>query len=200
MKLTDINPEAVRDEVLTTILDHLQSYAVPLMSLGGDPRGVVIPSLEEARQSTLGFEILAVAHYARTGGWIAPGETEDRGGDSGRSTPERAQELAHSFAWDALTQVVCALYASPSGDVPVPFDAPADPETAWGVVLMACIARQQLAQGEPVSATQLAALGGVTRQRINQLVDAGTLDAARPAGVTAQSALRWLSGRGVEGL
>lgn len=188
MKLTDIDPEHVRDEVLEQILSHLQGYALPLSTPVGDPRGVVLPMPEQARQSTLGLEALAVAHYARTGEWILPGETE---GDPG---------LAHSFAWDALTQVVCALYASPSGDVPVPFDAPADPETAWGVVLMACIARQQLAQGEPVSATQLAALGGVTRQRINQLVDAGTLDAARPAGVTAQSALRWLSGRGVEGL
>ena len=159
MKLSEITPEAVRDEVLEAILGHLQGYTVPLMSMGGDPRGVGVPSIDEARQSTLGFDVRAVAHYALTGGWIMPGEVEDRGEDGGVSSPDRARELAASFAWDALTQVVCALYAAPLGEVPVPLDADADPETAWGVVLLACVGRQHLAQGEAISAAQLAVLG-----------------------------------------
>jgi len=185
MKLADINHEAVRDEVLTSVLGHLHAYGMPLMTPGGDPRGVVVPSIEDARQSTLGFEALAVAHYAITGEWIAPGETEGR------------PELGHSFAWDALTQVVTALYSSPLGDVPVPLDAETDPDTAWGVVLTACVARHALAQGQTISAQQLATLSGVTRQRIAQLADAGELERARPSGITADSARRWLAARGI---
>lgn len=185
MKLTDIDPEALRDEVLTQILEHLQSYAIPLMQMGGDPRGVVVPTLDGARQSTLGFEIRAVAHYARTGRWIMEGEAD---------TPA----AHHSLAWDALTQVVCALYASPSGDVPVPFDVDADPETAWGLVLVACVGRHHLAEGEPISAAQLAALSGLTVQRIHQLAQGGEIDRAARGGIRAASARRWLGARGIE--
>lgn len=185
MKLSEIDPEATRDEVLTAILSHLQSYAVPLMALGGDPRGVTVPSLDEARTTTLGFEIRACAHYARAGRWILDGEAETAADH-------------HALAWDALTQVVCALYASPMGEVPVPLDADADPDTAWGVVLLACVGRQHLAQGEAITAVHLAILGGVTRARIHQLVDARELDRAKHGGVAPESARRWLSARGVE--
>lgn len=80
------------------------------------------------------------------------------------------------------------------------------PGDSLGLVLLAATARHWIAAGDPVSQAQVAALAGLTRQSVRDLIAAGKLTAGyRPPGkrslslITAEEARRFLSARSVLG-
>lgn len=81
----------------------------------------------------------------------------------------------------------------------IPEDLDAEPDTPWGVVVLACLAREQLDTSRPVRGLWLAALGSATEQTVRQEVAREHLERT-PSDrryVSCPSARRWLSGRGV---
>ncbi|GAC1541207.1 MAG: hypothetical protein NVS3B10_05730 [Polyangiales bacterium] len=81
----------------------------------------------------------------------------------------------------------------------IPDDTEAEPDTPWGVVVLACLAREQIDTSRPVRGLWLAALGSSTEQTVRQEVARENLERV-PSDrryVSCPSARRWLSGRGV---
>lgn len=88
----------------------------------------------------------------------------------------------------------------------IPDDLDAEPDTSWGVVVLAAVARQAIEEQRTVPDEALGALAGVDGSRVRQLVGEGVLrrmDRPSPGralkGIAPADARRWLSGRGVVG-
>jgi hypothetical protein len=186
MRLADLTPEGVADEVVGAVLGHLARYAVPL-SPGVDLR------VGPARGDTgLGCTVADLTRYAQTG------DTGDWGADEG--------------ARDAAQEVYEALYARPADRLtraesvePEVYADPDDPRTAVAVVLRAAEARIRVAEGAPVPRRWLAALAGAPASTLKTEVARGrlaALDGARAGRpgraerqVAAAEARRWLAAR-----
>ena len=82
-------------------------------------------------------------------------------------------------------------------------DLEPDATTELGLVCQAALARERIEACFSIGTTWLAALAGLTRGRIQQLVTSGeiasTLDASGDTVIPAVDARRWLGSRGVPG-
>jgi hypothetical protein len=185
IRLAELDPTAVAREALSTILDHLADYVVPLMP-SGEVR--IIGTAEQlAAESTIGPEVSALTLYAQRGlpvwDWETTGEVSD-----------------------ALNGALAALYGSPMGrDSLGPIiaggeahDVVGDPDSAVDVVILGAWGRWRLDDGEPVHARDLAVLGGITHARMKSLGSAGEITITKGM-VEAKEARRWLGARGVPG-
>lgn len=132
--------------------------------------GTELDAAALAAGSDLGATLRDLTVYAQTGA------LGDWGDDAG--------------ALDASQSVHEALYRAPGLSVtatPLEYDLADEPDTAWGVVLLAAHARYRLAVGQPVTVRDLAALLGVSTGRVRQLIAPGYGEGAvaRPSKRTA---------------
>jgi hypothetical protein len=172
-RLRDLTPQAVADEVVRLVTDHVASLCMRL-DLGAEFR---VPE-----GGTLHFTTQLLTGYAQRG----LGATD---------WPD------HSCATDAMLDVCCALYTS-AGDPDIgagALDTDVDASDAIGIVLLAAHARVRIAQRERVPVRELAALASVDPQHLRLLGRSGEID-IEDGTVRAAIARRWLSGRGLEGL
>jgi len=102
-----------------------------------------------------------------------------------------------------LQGMACSLYlaAENEGDKSPDIELVANPETEWGIVLLAARARLLIHRRQPVTLAALAALASVSPSRLRQLVASDELptDGGKPARVKAADAKKLLDARGVAG-
>lgn len=172
MKLSDLTPEAVADEVVSWALSHLRTQLFRL--------GAVDVTLTDANCLDLRLSVRVLTHYAKTG-----------------EIPEDAPiaeylQTVGEALWTAAHPDVFSMW------VPFPWgDGAGEPTTAIDVVLCAVQCREQLAAESDVSVRELAALAGVSEKRLRNLAAAGEISMSE-GHATAREAQRWLSGRGIE--
>jgi hypothetical protein len=171
-KIADIDPETLARDVLADALHRVNRtlFAIAPLSSYRLTNGADKTLDVEARptSSTGGEAIVRLVQYAQNGAEL--------------DAP--VQEYAITlmdFAGEALDDAT-----DPS------------PATALGAVLAACLGRQAIATGSPVTTTQLALLTGVTPQYVRRMVSTGEV-VADGSSVSAKVARQWLSGRGVPG-
>ena len=171
-KIADIDPETLAREVLA---DALHRVNRPLFAIAPassyrltNGAGKTLDVEAHPTSSTGGEAIVRLVQYAKVGAELD-------------ATVQEYAITLMDFAGDALDDA-----ADPS------------PATAIGAVLAACLGRQAIATGSPVTTTQLALLAGVTPQYVRRMVSAGEV-AASGSTVAAKAARQWLSGRGVPG-
>lgn len=167
--LADLDAVTVAQSVVHIVGDHLVRQAARLAPCA--KLDLQCPDGTEDEQCDLGIAVQALVRWAQTG---------------------------EGDAWEAWTvaQSVCvALYsqagvweASDTGELGLG-DAPNIDETAIGVVLLATMARRCIVQGEDVAPRWLAALAGITKRRVNQLTDNGTLKRRRSTGPRGRTAI-----------
>lgn len=183
MRLADVDPRAVAAAAVRTVLDHLHRQAMRL-----DPTWILaVP--EHAGALGLRPTVEALALYAQRG--LPVWDWTD-----------------HGMAADGLLDVVAALYATAADDlrgVETPLDVADDldpGDDALALVVVAAGARVRLDRHEPLSARELAVLGGITAHGVRDLMRRGELPATaeRPARVHPMDARRWLAARGVPGI
>lgn len=171
-KIADIDPETLARDVLSDALHRVNRtlFAIAPVSTYRltNGNGKTLDVTTHPTSSTGGEAIVRLVQYAQNGAEL--------------DAP--VQEYAITlmdFAGEALDDAT-----DPS------------PATALGAVLAACLGRQAIATGSPVTTTQLALLAGVTPQYVRRMVSAGEV-AASGSTVAAKAARQWLSGRGVPG-
>lgn len=181
MKLADIDPQAVANTIVRTVVEHLFSTAMRL-----DPT-LILPIRDDAGVFGLRSTAHALALYAQRG--IPVWDWTD-----------------HGMAADGLLEVVAALYSrAADGDLErtaIDVIDDVDPDDAVGLVLVAAAARVRLDREEGLTARELGALSGMTAFGVRHLTRSGELptDGERPARVPAEAARRWLASRGVPGI
>lgn len=191
MRLSTLSPEAVGRDAAERVLRRLSRLAVPLAP------GVTL-ALPHADAAALGLA-LTVADLTR---WAQSGDTADWG--------------SHRGAEDALLEVGEALWSRPiddgSADGWTVDDLRAaladddDPRDPVRLAVGCAVARWLIADGQPVTTGELAALASVSTGRVQQLAADGELETtverrgrASVALVAAAEARRWLAARGVAG-
>ena len=190
MKLSTLSPEAVGRDAAERVLRRLGRLAVPLSP------GVTL-ALPHADAAASGLA-LTVADLTR---WAQSGDTADWGG------PEGAE--------DALLEVGEALWSRPIdagsdgwtvGDLRAALADDSDPRDPVRLAVGCAVARWLIADGQPVTTGELAALASVSTGRVQQLAAHGELEttverrgSASVALVAAAEARRWLAARGVAG-
>ena len=189
MRLSTLSPEAVGLDAAERVLARLSRLAVPLSP------GVTL-ALPHADPAASGLA-LTVADITR---WAQSGDTADWGG------PEGAE--------DALLEVGEALWSRPIDagsdgwtvdDLRAALADDSDPRDPVRLAVGCAVARWLIADGQPVTTGELAALASVSTGRVQQL--AGTeltttverRGSASVALVAAAEARRWLAARGVAG-
>lgn len=175
VKLSDLTPADVAAEAHDRVVGQAQRLA---FAAGYD----LVPG--GAHTSDVRHAVEALTHYAQTGQY-----------PEGR--PELIGEYLQSLAEPLYTRATDGA----GYDVPE-LDHDADPETPWGLVLVAAVARDQIARRRGVTLAGLAVLAEVSPSRMRQLVSVGELetDGGKPARVPAGAARRWLEARGVAGV
>jgi hypothetical protein len=191
MRLSDLTPEAVRDDVCERVAAHLARYAATLSPLDS-PRPFVPPSASELRSTTLAHEAHALAVYALTGtDPEAPG-------------PRRAA----AYALDRLLAVTSALEASPwhhpGGVVTDVVCGPVDREEYWpttpaGLACLAAWGRTRLVEAPTITAREVAAVANLTNPGACRTL-LGRAGIASAGGVPVARARAWLAARGVPGV
>ena len=190
MRLSTLSPEAVGLDAAERVLARLSRLAVPLSP------GVTL-ALPHADAAASGLA-LTVADLTR---WAQSGDTADWGG------PEGAE--------DALLEVGEALWSRPIdagsdgwtvGDLRAALADDSDPRDPVRLAVGCAVARWLIADGQPVTTGELAALASVSTGRVQQLAAHGELEttverrgSASVALVAAAEARRWLAARGVAG-
>ena len=190
MRLSTLSPEAVGLDAAERVLARLSRLAVPLSP------GVTL-ALPHADAAASGLA-LTVADLTR---WAQSGDTADWGG------PEGAE--------DALLEVGEALWSRPIdagsdgwtvGDLRAALADDSDPRDPVRLAVACAVARWLIADGQPVTTGELAALASVSTGRVQQLAAHGELEttverrgSASVALVAAAEARRWLAARGVAG-
>jgi len=186
VRLANIDPAEVAEEVVRLVADHLASTAIRL-----DPT-LSMPALHGEGLGGMGLRatVRALATYAQRG--LPVWDWTD-----------------HGMAADGLLDVIAALYSRPADGglsrtaIDVLDDV--DPVDAIGLVLVAAAARVQLDRKHALSARELGALAGIGSAAIRKLTRAGELPAegagvrGEPLRVPADAAVRWLAARGVSG-
>jgi hypothetical protein len=171
-KIADIDPETLARDVLADALHRVNRtlFAIAPVSTYRltNGNGKTLDVTTHPTSSTGGEAIVRLVQYAQNGAEL--------------DAP--VQEYAITlmdFAGEALDDAT-----DPS------------PATALGAVLAACLGRQAIATGSPVTTTQLALVAGVTPQYVRRMVSTGEV-VADGSSVSAKVARQWLSGRGVPG-
>lgn len=183
--LIEIDPTDVARDVVTRIVDHLGRQSFQLAPFR--PELFRIPPVDDLLgASDIALTTRAVVLYAQRGcpvwDWT----------DSG-------------MALDGLTSLLVALYACPGRPEfggGILDDAPdLEPEDDLSTVLLAAMGRIRIDQGADVPAREVGALSGVRLRRVQQLAQAGELEATstRPMMLNPATADRWLGARGVPG-
>lgn len=189
LRLAELDPRAVADEVVSMVRAHMGRLAITLMpgvkwteigGLGDD----VAELCARPAETNLSLIVVRLTRFAQTG--------------------ELGDWLGAWMAGYAISDVFAALYTSAGGpklgcgvlDV-----AGADPDVAIGIVLVAAKARVSLARRrvDGISARELGVLAGLSATQVRLLARRGELtleDGVCPRG----EAKLWLSGRGVLGL
>ena len=170
MKLQDIDPKTLADDVHNMIVDRASRLA---FEVGYELREAI--GVSNAR-----LTVHQLAHYARTG-----------------EPPEYRRELVHEY----LVSLV-GVDLIPDLDPDDEPEASNEVEQAVHLVVLAVLARERLADEEPVPSAWLAALGGVTPSNIRYLLGRGELrrwrrgvEDDRRAYVHPDDAKRWIEGR-----
>lgn len=174
MRLLDINPAALGQQAHDHVVSRIHALMTAL-----DPMHVeagIGDGPSEVRRV-----VTVLAHYAKTG-----------------EPPEGRPELVHEY----LVSLI------PAGLLPEDLDRIGDePETedptaaAVHAVVLAVLARERLAQRQPVPTAWLAALGSTQASYVRRLVASGELQASkqdqgdRRTYVTPASAQRWVDSR-----
>lgn len=184
VRLPDVRPDEVADEIVGLVVDHLGSAVLRL-----DPT-VVLQIPEDAGALGLRATARALAAYAQRG--LPCWDWQD-----------------HGDAADALLEVVTALYGHADarwerglgGILDVLDDV--EPDRPLDVVLLAALARISIDRRHGVAQSALAALAGVSPRTIRHDLAEGRLypeeDGRRGSPVDWRSAERWLRERGVPG-
>lgn len=190
--LKDLKPADVAERLVEAIAMHIGRYALPLdLSYRVDLKRLAwtddkgIAHHDPASSCTIGGTIAILTEWAQTGG--------------GTDWPEEGQV---GCARDAIQSVVEAYYGSPSGQSVDLEDieelAAESQDDPVALVLTAALARVTLLQGHPVTPSRLAALASVSPDRIRQLYEpAGTLVRSGRGQISRDSAVAWLTGRGM---
>lgn len=184
-RLWRVELDALPAALVEHALEYLSRWAVPL-----SPGRFDLPQPDRAGETDLACSLRDLLTYARIGG--DDGEGRD------------------------LLLSVSILYGSPLGGDTLPEDwTTGDHEGLRGElaeVARAALARVQLASGRSVPRLWLAALAGVSVERIDKGVREGELEPAEPRparggrggsaarDVSAESARAWLRARGVTGV
>lgn len=184
-RLWRVELDALPAALVEHALDHLSRWAVPL-----SPGSLGLPRPDQAGETDLACSLRDLLTYARVGG------------DSGEGRD--------------LLLSVSILYGSPLGGDTLPEDWTAGEHKGvrgeLAEVARAALARVQLADARPVPRLWLAALAGVSVERIDKAARDGEIAAAEPRparggrggsaarDVSAESASAWLRARGVAGL
>ena len=190
MRLSTLSPEAVGRDAAERVLRRLSRLAVPLSP------GVTL-ALPHADAAASGLA-LTVADLTR---WAQSGDTADWG--------------SHHGAEDALLEVGEALWSRPIDagsdgwtvdDLRAALADDSDPRDPVRLAVGCAVARWLIADGQPVTTGELAALASVSTGRVQQLAAHGELEttverrgSASVALVAAAEARRWLAARGVAG-
>lgn len=176
LKLAEIDGTKLAVETIQRALDHIYSMLFALAPLGdarivtGDPAVPFgAPERDAVTASNVGEAVVMLTSYA-----------------------QRGDELDAPVQEYAITLIPVAGDALDDATTP-------DPSTELGLVVAAALGREAIDEGQPISTTRLAILGGVSPQRIRQLIAAGELSADKGNEVAAVDAKRWLSSRGVKG-
>lgn len=180
MRLRDLDPHKVGEEVVRLVHDHMIRLAMLLDPTSPIPAASEVSSLRCTAQLLVG--------YAQVG--------------------LRATDWPHhGCARDAVQEVCEALYtmAGRPGTFgvgplePEEIARDAEPDDAIAIALLAAWARVQLDNREPVSVRALSTLAGLAPKHLYAIARKGEL-AIDGGAIEASEALRWLSARGVEGV
>lgn len=168
IKLSTLTPEAVADEVIGWVSSHVMS----LCFVAGITDTIGVPG------GSLAHEVRELTRYALTG--------ELDGSPTGR-----IQTVAEALYGAAHPDV----YPRVEGDWA---EDAKDPERAIDAVIRAALARQTIADGEPVPVRWLCVLAEVPVAYCRVLLSREGL-ASKGGTVTARRAREWLGARGVAG-
>ena len=168
IQLSDLDPEAVADEVCDWIAGHIGSLTMHQLEGVGD---AVLLHHRHA--------VLELTRYAQHG---PPHCGDARPADYVQSVVEALYTSAHPDVY---------------GSVEIAAARSDDPERAIDVVIRAALARDRIEIGHRVPVGWLATLAGVSGRRLRNLQALGEIK-ARDGEVTAREARRWLSGRGIQ--
>lgn len=173
MRLSTLVPTEVAEQAHDAVVSHVQRLAF-VAGLDVQPGAGLSDVHHSVHQLTV---------YAQTGGH-----------------PEGRPELIGEYLQSVAEPLYTRAGDGAGYDVPDLGDD-ADPQTPWGLVLLAAATRHLIEQRSAVTLAGLAVLAEVTAGRLRQLVVAGEIqtDGAKPARVTAAFARSWLEARGVAG-
>jgi len=171
IRLRDLDPRQVGEEVTRLVLDHLHIRALD-----------VGMELRESGPSSLGFSTALLTDWAQHG---TNGEAWDEG--MAWDAVQQVCEALYSRPGEPGT----------FGSGPIDQRSKAEPESAVEVVLLAAWARQCIAQRTDVPVRALACLAGLSVGGTRNLGPAGELT-IHDGLVAPEEARRWLSGRGVD--
>jgi hypothetical protein len=191
VRLSTLSPEAVGRDAAERVLTRLSRLAVPL-----SPGVTLALSHADAAASGLALTVADLTRFAQSG------DTADWG--------------SHHGAEDALLEVGEALWSRPIDDgsadgwtvddLRAALAADDDPRDPVRLAVGCAVARWLIADGQPVTTGELAALASVSTGRVQQLAADGELETtverrgrASVALVAAAEARRWLAARGVAG-
>lgn len=188
MKLADLDPEALGADAAARVLHTLSRLAAPLSPVRLDVAGA-------AAESGLAWTVADLCRWAQTGALGDWTDHHDAGdalltvGEALWSRPIDATDAGHGWTVDDLRSAL-------AGD--------SEPDDALRYLLGCAVARWALCEGDVVTCAELAALGGVSVQRVQQLAGdlAGTVvqrGSQRVTVIPAVTARRWLAARGAPG-
>lgn len=179
IKLTDLDPQSVADEVAGWVRAHIYRLAFPMTA----PIQLDLLDLRHA--------VAELTAYAQHG----PPHCEDAGGPA--EYVQTVVEALYSAAHPDVYGYVETVWQRAGDD---------GEQHAIDVVLLAATGRERIERGlEAVSLPELAALAGVSVKTLRNLGSRGELaitggerGVRGSSGVQPDEARRWLSGRGVE--
>lgn len=185
-RLSQLNPAAVATEISEIVARHASRLALklgPAYHLAG---------AGDLKSSDLWLTAGALVAYAQTG---TDAEAEN-GEVAAEYARDRVQELC-GLLWTSAGDALKSKRAGAGEDAFEALFGPTErgePTTAVGIALLAAWARVGLAEGRELSSREIAALGSCSIRAVQQALDDKELT------LSAKSARRWLSGRGVPGL
>jgi hypothetical protein len=183
IRLADLTPDDVASAARRAVEDHILRLGWALAGLGSPEVRVPMPS----PLGDLAHSLRALTAYAQTGAPL-DAVVMEYALSIGPIMYGSAHDLAQGTWGD--------------GDMM----GEAEPDSPWGVVLVAAVAREKIASaGVPVTTHELAVLGSLSHVRMRQLVEAREVTPSDERGhrgaalVDAHEARRWLAARGVGG-
>lgn len=170
LRLADLEPEQVAEEVARQVIDHVWSTVLMQLSPSAEIRGI-----GEPRATQIYSAVRDLAHYAI----------------HGKQPPDDVHE--HFISVLPLFSTIVGTEASMDG-----LSEEVDPETALGLVIRAAVARQRIADNSELSSADIAALASLSATQVRLLMRSGEIP-AREGAVAAKAAQRFLAARKVPG-